>query len=30
MADIKGDLTGISQSGSMGEKMARILARARY
>ena len=26
MADIKGDLTGISQSGSMGEKMARILA----
>ena len=26
MADIKGDLTGISQSGSIGEKMARILA----
>ena len=26
MADIKGDLTGISQRGAMGEKMAKILA----
>ena len=26
MADIKGDLTGISQSGQLGEKMAKVLA----
>ena len=26
MADIKGDLTGISQSGHLGEKMAKVLA----
>ena len=26
MADVKGDLTGISQTGSIGEKMAKVLA----
>ncbi|TXH86888.1 MAG: DUF853 family protein [Rhodoferax sp.] len=26
MADVKGDLTGISQKGSLGEKMAKVLA----
>lgn len=26
MADVKGDLTGISQAGSIGEKMAKVLA----
>ena len=26
MADIKGDLTGISQAGHVGEKMAKVLA----
>ena len=30
MADVKGDLTGISQQGSIGGKLAKVLGRARH